>query len=578
MFRWIDGSGVRDGLGSKKNSPNRQRSYRPLLERLEERVNPTTAINDAYSVLQSGSLLGLNLLANDSYAGTPTINIVMPPTMGSLTQDKAGQWNYTAGPVTGKDTFTYKLWDGVAYSNTASVSIDILPAAPPPPGGGLPPPPAPLPPPLAKDDFFMVQHGHTLTGMNLLGNDMYTGTPTVTILTQPANGTLTLDKATNAWSFAANDVVAPDLFTYRITDANGVSNTANVTVNILNLATTAKDDLASVNQGQSVVLDLLANDMNPDLDTQSITIVTSPSGGTLSQSGGVLTFTASTTAVGPTTFTYKVWDGAQYSNTANVTVNVKTPPTLTLASATVSGNQVTITGSVADDAPGGLPVHFSGVTTGMAVTAPNGTFTFTGVATGVGTISAFTVDLDGNPSNTATTSISNNVPTITMSVTNIYRNQVTVSGQVTDEAPGGLTVTISGWMLGTVVAAADGSFTYTGTATGVGTLLAQVFDPLNQQGYVNATISNNVPSIIGFTATDLGNNTWQFTGSVQDEQAAGLVIFFGGLPSLVAQQVVVASDGTFSLVIQLAAGEGGFATCWTTDWLAQQSSLASAIV
>jgi hypothetical protein len=83
----------------------------------------------------------------------------------------------------------------------------------------------------------------------------------------------------------------------------------------------AKDDSATVIAGQSVEIDVLANDSDADGDSLSITSVTDPAHGTVNNGGDKITYTANSDYNGTDTFTYTISDGEKTA-TANVTVIV----------------------------------------------------------------------------------------------------------------------------------------------------------------------------------------------------------------------------------------------------------------
>ena len=79
-----------------------------------------------------------------------------------------------------------------------------------------------------------------------------------------------------------------DVFTYTIADANGnVSDpiTVNITVNpVDDTAPIGADDSATVNEGESVSIDVTHNDSDSEsgLDLSSLTVVSGPSNGSFS--------------------------------------------------------------------------------------------------------------------------------------------------------------------------------------------------------------------------------------------------------------------------------------------------------
>jgi Domain of unknown function (DUF4082)/Bacterial Ig domain len=97
---------------------------------------PPAAANDSYTVTQ-GQTLNVSapgVLANDtSFTGNPLTAIKLTdPAHGALTFNANGSFTYTAnGTFIGVDSFTYQTNDGIASSNTATVSINVTPAGTP---------------------------------------------------------------------------------------------------------------------------------------------------------------------------------------------------------------------------------------------------------------------------------------------------------------------------------------------------------------------------------------------------------------------------------------------------------------
>jgi hypothetical protein len=91
---------------------------------------PPTVADDTYSTLLTvgGTMTvpAAGVLANDIDAAglSMTASKVSDPLHGSLTLNADGSFVYTpASGFTGSDSFTYKAYNGVAYSNTATVNI-----------------------------------------------------------------------------------------------------------------------------------------------------------------------------------------------------------------------------------------------------------------------------------------------------------------------------------------------------------------------------------------------------------------------------------------------------------------------
>jgi len=79
------------------------------------------------------------LNADNPSGGSLAFNIVTQPSHGTLSLDSsnAGTYTYTADRgYTGADSFTWKVNDGVADSNMATVAVSVRAASKPPSGGG----------------------------------------------------------------------------------------------------------------------------------------------------------------------------------------------------------------------------------------------------------------------------------------------------------------------------------------------------------------------------------------------------------------------------------------------------------
>ena len=114
-----------------------------------------------------------------------------------------------------------------------------------------------------------------------------------------------------------------------ITVGDGTDTTTtifNLTVTPLNDPPTAMDDGFSANPGAvNVPLDVLGNDVDPDLPTDTLTIVstgTPSAGGTINNTGSQLLYSPASGFSGTETFSYTVEDGAMAGSIATVTVVV----------------------------------------------------------------------------------------------------------------------------------------------------------------------------------------------------------------------------------------------------------------
>jgi hypothetical protein len=166
---------------------------------------------------------------------------------------------------------------------------------------------------------------------------------------------------------------------------------------IINAPPVAANDTVGTNLNTAVLINVLANDSDPDgtVDPTTVTIVSTASHGTTSVNAitGAVTYTPALNYTGPDNFAYKVKDnlGAD-SNVATVTITVKGPVAGTITGAAfldVTGNGLT-----SDDTPlPGMQVYIDTNNNGslnsgepVTTTLANGTYAFTGLAAGTYTI------------------------------------------------------------------------------------------------------------------------------------------------------------------------------------------------
>ena len=153
----------------------------------------------------------------------------------------------------------------------------------------------------------------------------------ITAVGEAANGVVVLDGDSLVYTPDA-DFNGDDSFTYTISDGNGGSDTAtvSVTVNAVNDDPEATDDDGfSTAFGTPLEIDpsaLLGNDTDVDGDVLSVASVGVGVGGTAVLSDGVITFTPDAGFDGTASFDYTVSDGNGGFDTATVSVLVETTP------------------------------------------------------------------------------------------------------------------------------------------------------------------------------------------------------------------------------------------------------------
>lgn len=116
-----------------------------------------------------------------------------------------------------------------------------------------------------------------------------------------------------------------DSFSYAVSDGNGGNDTATVTITIdgVNDSPVAANDSAVTKEDTSVMIDVLSNDLDPDVgDTLAVDSVTQGTNGTVINNGSYVTYTPATGFNGIDNFSYAVSDGNGGTDTATVSVTI----------------------------------------------------------------------------------------------------------------------------------------------------------------------------------------------------------------------------------------------------------------
>lgn len=156
----------------------------------------------------------------------------------------------------------------------------------------------------------------------------------------------------------------------------------------------------------------------------------------------------------------------------------------------------------------------------------------------------------------------------TFSAQQVPGQKFRISGKVNDNTPGSCSVTISGAASGTIPCDATGNFSAVVDVATPGSITAVASDGQLQSGQFPYLLSNMMPtpSII---AVQGANNTWTFSGTVQDEAPAGLTVTLVGPAGVQGATATVQSNGTWSVTVTVAPGAGGQVSARVYDWYGQ---------
>jgi hypothetical protein len=175
--------------------------------------------------------------------------------------------------------------------------------------------------PVAQADAFTANRGETAM-LDVLANDSDPDQDglTITSVTLPAHGSASISGSKVSYT-PAPGFIGQDTFSYTIADTEGASSSAQVTITVqaVNQLPVAMNDTFSVPSTRNTLLDVLANDRDPDGDALSIVSFTQPDTGSISQGNGNLIFTPETAFLS-TSFSYTISDGKGGAATATVTL------------------------------------------------------------------------------------------------------------------------------------------------------------------------------------------------------------------------------------------------------------------
>ncbi|MGE0606824.1 MAG: hypothetical protein AB7O62_06830 [Pirellulales bacterium] len=239
---------------------------------------------------------------------------------------------------------------------------------------------------------------------------------------------------------------------------------------------------------------------------------------------------------------------------------------------TNNGKMVTITGTVMDESPGNRPVTLSGVVSGTVTTNSSGSFSATLEASSLGNVTATVTDVWGQVSTAAMSTLTSAKPAIGgMNIMESGNGQmVSISGNVSDEAPAGLVVTFSGVISGTLTTGSNGAFSGSFQANGLGTVQASVTDVWGQTSAPASVTLTSSPPTINVGGEQAGGGQYvTLSGMITDLSPSGRTVTFGGVVSGTA---TTNSQGYYS--VTLWASQLGQITATTTDVWGQVSNVA----
>ena len=464
-------------------------------------TNSAPVANDQTVTLNEDETAPIILTASDANGDALTYQVVTGPSHGILT-GQAPNLTYTPSQnYNGSDTFTFKANDGSLDSNTATITLSIQPVNDAP---------------TAVDDVVTTDEDIQIAAIAVLTNDTDPDGDTISIddFTQPTHGTAGSNGDGTLTYTPDTDFNGTDSFTYTISDGNGGTDTAtvNITINPVNDAPVANDQIVTLNEDETASIILTASDA--DGDNLTYQIVSNPSHGTLTGSAPDIIYTPAENYNGGDAFTFRVNDGTVDSSEATVTITVNPANDPPVADAgpdqtALQGNVVTLDGSGSSDIDGNSLTY---------------NWTFISVPTG---------------SAAALSDPSTVNPTFTADLTGTYEVQLIVNDGTIDSAPD--TVNVNIVALPTVEISANPvtiltgeSSTLTWTSTNADTC---VIEPGIGSVVLNGStaVSPTETTTYTITATGPGGTATASVTITVNEQAVPPTVSFSASPETIAQ-------------------------------------------
>jgi hypothetical protein len=277
-------------------------------------VNDAPTLMDQTATLDEDGSITIDPLASatDIDGDTLVATVVAGPTHGTLTVTADGSVNYRPdAEYFGSDSYTYRINDGQADSNIATVNLTVNPVNDAP---------------VARDGAVTLdEDASVILDLRSFGLDIDSPDIEVQIVNGPAHGSLTMNSdGTYAYEPVAN-YNGSDTVQFQLSDGELSSNiaTLHLTIVTVNDAPTLGDQTFTLTEDGSAMIDPLESAIDIDGDMLTSTIVAGPTHGTLMvNADGSFTYRPDANYFGSDSYTYRVSDGQADSNIATVNLTI----------------------------------------------------------------------------------------------------------------------------------------------------------------------------------------------------------------------------------------------------------------
>ena len=266
---------------------------------------------DDMAVTQESTTITLDTVGNDSDADGDDLTIinVQQPQNGTVSNDDKFITYTPAAGFVGTDTFTYTIEDGNGGTATATETIVVEAIA--------------NKAPTANPDS--IATGCAVILIEALDNDTDPENDQLSIVSVSGANLGTAKVVNNKIQFTPSNTcekgnTGNDQLTYTISDGQNTSTgTIDVDIQGADSNTKAETDSVITSVDTPISINVLNNDSGLGL---SITMIDNPINGTVTESGGVITYTPNPGFIGQDDFYYDIVDQNGYTDSAMVIVEV----------------------------------------------------------------------------------------------------------------------------------------------------------------------------------------------------------------------------------------------------------------
>ncbi|MEV4277972.1 Ig-like domain-containing protein [Actinoplanes xinjiangensis] len=364
-------SGPQSGAGTVRIAGNGTVAYRPSLTFVGQAVigyivsdgrdtasarilvdvaNAAPTASDDLAIVAHAGSVTIPVLANDADGNLDPITLtgVDPPSSGTATPSGDDVVYQAAAGFAGTVVVDYTIADNHGGTATGHITVVVANAAPVAAAASV------------STAYRTPATFSALTGATDANNDpLHVAGITAAahgLVVHHPDGTLTYTPD-DRWS-------GSDTFAVTIADNRGGTGTATITVTVLNAPPTARTEAVTLPTGQLSVIDVLANDDDPNGDPLAVTIDTPPGHGTATVRGGLVEYRPAPGWSGGDSFHYTIDDGRLGTSGATVTIELVNafPVARPDAAVTDTDTAVAIDVLANDSDPNGEPLTVSGWT------------------------------------------------------------------------------------------------------------------------------------------------------------------------------------------------------------------------